>query len=458
MKQMQNNDKLATEPILPLLFKLSIPGIVSMSVQAFYNVVDSLFVARVSENALAALSIAFPVFILLIAISVGTGIGTSSLISRLLGQGKEDRAVIAAEHVLLIGSMYGIVMGIIGIFLSDNLVAIFSNTPEIIAYGSQYIRIILIGSFSLFLSIIASDILRGQGNTFYPMMAMLIGAITNIILDPFLIFGIGPFPRMEVMGAAIATVFSQTLSCIFILFILFRGKNRVQPRFKNFVFDKDIVKSIYRVGLPSMVMQFLGSFMLSGINLIVGSMSEVAIAATGIYFRLQSFVFMPVFGLNQGYIPIIGYNYGNKNIKRVKETLKYGILAGFTFTFLGFLSFQLFPHQLMALFAASDELLEIGTQALKTISIGFPIIGPAIIGATTFQAIGKGMPSLALSFLRQIVLLLPLAYILGSMVGLHGVWYAFPISEVIAFIMMFIWLRKTLKQEFTRIENGLLKE
>ena len=452
-KALTGNYNLGSDPILPLIFKLSIPGIISMSVQACYNVVDSFFVARVSEEALAALSIAFPFHIILIAIAVGTGIGTNSLISRLLGSGDHKRAVLTAEHVLVISGIYGVIMALAGFFLAGPLVGNFSDNPEIVAYATEYVQVILIGSVALFFSLITSDILRGQGNTFAPMMAMLLGAVVNILLDPFLIFGIGFFPRLEVLGAALATVFSKTLSALFILWIMFKGNNEVQPRFENFSFDPYILKKIYQVGLPAMTMQMLASVMLSGMNLIVANINELALAVNGVYFRLQSFVFMPVFGVTQGYIPIMGYNYGHRNPSRMIETLKYGVLITFFITGGGFLLFQFFPRQLMGVFVTDPELMEIGVSALRTISIGFPVIGPAIIGSTTFQALGKGLPSLTLSFMRQILLLLPFAYFLSLTGEVNNVWYAFPLSEGIAFVFMVIWLTLTFRSEIKKIRT-----
>ncbi|WP_353892574.1 MATE family efflux transporter [Proteinivorax hydrogeniformans] len=450
--KVKNSSRLGTDPILPLLFKLSLPGIVAMGVQAFYNVVDSYFVAQISEEAIAALSIAFPLHILLIALAVGTGVGTSSLISRMLGKDDNDKAVAVAEHVIIISIIYGALIFLLGLFFPQSFINLFTTDPLISAYAMQYIRVILIGSLPLFLSFLTSDILRGQGNTFTPMLAMIAGAVTNILLDPILIFGLGPIPSLEVLGAAIATVISKMVTCAIVVYILFKGKNEVQPRFKNkFKFDKSIVKNIYAVGLPATVMQMLASIMIVGINMIVGGINELGLAATGIYFRVQSFIFMPVFGVSQGYIPLVGYNFSNGDIKRVKKTIFYGLAAGFFFTFLGFVAFQLFPHLIVRPFVDNKELMTITTTAFKNISIAFPIIGPAIIGATTFQAIGRGIPSLTLSFLRQIVLLLPIAYLLSFTGSISAVWYAFPISEFLTSILMVTWLTTTLKKEFAHI-------
>ncbi len=449
------DNRLGTEPVVPLLFKLALPSILSMFIQSLYNVVDSIFVARLSEKALAALSLAFPIQMVLIAVAVGTGVGTSSLISRLLGAGKESRARHAATHVLVLALVYGIIAAAAGIFFPAQLIGVFTDDPVLIDYGARYIGIILMGSTAMFVPMIANNILRGEGNTFIPMITMLIGSVLNIILDPLLIFGYGFFPELGIEGAAVATVFSRIVSGIFIVIMLFSGKNQVRVSFKGFRPDLSIVEQIYQVGFPAMVMQILASVMVGGINIILAGYSATAIAAMGIYFRLQSFVFMPVFGLNQGYMPIIGYNFGYNNASRMKQTMKAGFLVGFAFTAAGFLIFQLFAPGLIRMFGSGRELLEIGTRALRTISLAFPVIGPSIVGATTFQAVGKGFPSLMLSFLRQIIILLPLAYIFGRTGGLNMIWYAFPIAEAIAAVFMVLWLKSTLKGVFNIMEGDV---
>lgn len=448
------DNRLGTEPIVPLLFKLALPSILSMFIQSLYNVVDSLFVARISEDALAALSLAFPIQMVLIAVAVGTGVGTSSLISRLLGSGEDERAYSVATHVLILALVYGAAAALVGAFLPEQLIGFFTEDPLLIDYGGSYIGIILMGATALFIPMIANNILRGEGNTIVPMITMLIGSVLNIILDPLLIFGYGVFPELGIEGAAVATVLSRVISGTFIIIMLLGSKNQVRVSFKDFKPDLSIIGQIYQVGFPAVIMQVLASVMVGGINTILAGYSATAIAAMGIYFRLQSFVFMPVFGLNQGYMPIVGYNYGYNNADRMKQTMKAGFIVGFSFTMIGFIIFQLFPQQLIRMFGDSKELLEIGGNALKTISIAFPIIGPAIVGSTTFQAVGKGFPSLVLSFLRQIIILLPLAYIFVRIGGLEMIWYAFPISEAIAAVFMVVWLRSTLKSVFGIMESN----
>ncbi len=455
-----SSERLGTDPILPLLIKLSLPGIVAMGIQALYNVIDSFFVAQVNEEAIAGLSVAFPMQLFLIALSVGTGVGTSSLISRMLGREDRDGAISVTEHVLVIAAIYSIIVFFAGLLLPEAFINIFSEDPLIAEYAYQYGSIIFMGAAPLFFGFIISDALRGQGNTLIPMIGMVAGAITNILLDPLLIYGIGFFPRLEVQGAAIATVISKGITFAVVFYELLKGDNEVKPEFRGgvstFKFNKEIIKSIYVVGLPAAIMQMLASVMVSGLNIIVGSLDALALSATGIYFRIQSFVFMPVFGLNQGYIPLVGYNFSNGNTERVKKVIGYGALIAFGFTGLGFVTFQFMPEIIAGPFVESQELMDIVVTAFTTISIGFPVIGPAIIGAATFQAIGKGIPSLTLSFFRQIILLLPIAYFLSLTGRLDLVWYAFPISEFVSFVFMIIWLYTTMKKElaFARFQRS----
>ncbi|MGM0639978.1 MAG: MATE family efflux transporter [Thermotogota bacterium] len=453
MKKVDNSKNLATKPIFPLLVSLSIPGIIGMLVQALYNVIDSIYIGQFSKEALSALSLAFPYQMILISIAVGTGVGTTSLISRSLGEGKEIKANKTAENALLLTAIYGVLVAIVGFTLSGKLIRIFVENPTLIQMGADYISIIFIGSISMFLPIIGNSILRGEGNTFYPMLALILGAVINIILDPFLIYGLWIFPEMGIKGAAYATVIARLISGSFVLLMLFGADNKIKFNLKYFKPEFSIIKGIYIVGLPAMFMQMLASVMIAGANKIVGQFNPNAIAVVGIFFRLQSFIFMPVFGLNQGYVPIVGYNYGHKNPERVKKAIKIGLLSGLSITTFGFLLFQFFPEQLIMMFNDNKELREIGARALKIISITFPIVGLQIVGVGTFQAIGRGLPSLIISFLRQIIVLLPTMYLLGEIFGLNAVWFAFPISEIFSFTLLAIWLSKVLKKELYKLSS-----
>ncbi|MGM0471233.1 MAG: MATE family efflux transporter [Bacillota bacterium] len=449
----KESDRLGTEAILPLLIKLSVPGIVGMVIQSLYNVVDSIYIGHLSKEALAAISLAFPVQMILIAIGAGTGVGASSLISRSLGQNRTEQANSVAEHTMLITVIYGVVVAILGFFFSDNLIRLFTNEQHLINLAVDYTRIILVSSIAIFFPVIANNILRGEGNTFVPMLTMIIGAGLNILFDPFLIFGIGIFPKLGIAGAAIATVTSRLIGGIFILWILFKGDNQIEIKFKNFEFNFGLVKKIYKVGIPAMAMPMSTSLMVAGANRIVGTYSALAVAVFGVYFRLLSFVFLTVVGLAQGYMPIVGYNYGHCRQDRMRETVKLGLIVSTIITTAGFATFQLFPKVLLQLFNDNPQLLEMGVTALKRMSLGFVVMGPALIASTTFQAIGKGFPSLVHSISKQILIVLPVMYFLGEVYGLEMLWFAVPISELLTAVGIISWMVITLRQVYTNLEE-----
>ncbi|PUU87111.1 MATE family efflux transporter [Halanaerobium congolense] len=445
--------RMGEEPILKLLFKLSVPAIAGMLIQAMYNIVDSIYVGRLSTEALSALSISFPVQMFLIAVGVGTGVGTSSLISRLLGQGDNCRANNVAEHVFFIAIIYGILGGLLGIFYSENIVRLFTDDPVLIDLGYQYINIILTGSIAIFIPATFNYILRGEGNTFVPMLTMIIGAVLNMIIDPFLIFGLGPFPQLGVAGAAYATVFSRFIGGVFIVLVLLSDKNELTLKLEDFEFDFQIIKEIYNIGIPAMANRLLFSVSIVFINLILGAFSSTAIAVMGLIFRMQSFFLMMVFGLTQGYLPIVGYNYGHNNPERMKKTILIGSAAALSFGVIGFLVFQLFPASIIRLFNSDPELINIGVGALKKVSLSYFFMVLNIIGVATFQAVGKGMPSFAITFLRQAILLVPGMYLLGKAFGLNAVWLSFPIAESVSFVIMITWLIATIKNSMSKMRK-----
>jgi len=444
---------MGTEPVIPLMFRLALPAMIGMIIQALYNVVDSIYVGRISEEALSALSLAFPIQMVLIAIGVGTGTGAGSFISRSLGAHKNEDASLAAENALFLSFIYWIIIAIIGFFFSENIITLFSDRPVLIKPAGDYISIIMFGSIAMFFSMIANNIMRGEGNTFTPMIALIIGAVTNIVLDPFLIFGIWIFPEMGVRGAALATVIARGVSSVFLIYSLRTKTVDMNISMKKFRINFRIIKEIYRVGLPAMFMQMLGSVTIGAINKIAGSFNMYAIAVMGIFFRLQSFILMPVFGLGQGYIPIMGYNYGAGNITRMKHTLYLGMIVSSVITTIGFILFRFFPAALISLFNNNPELIQIGTDVLSRIAIGFPVIGVSIIGSLTFQALGKGINSFIISFLRQIGILLPILILLTNITSFENIWYAFPISEYGVVFIMYIWLYFFLKKTYKSIDE-----
>lgn len=440
-------NKMGTMPVGRLILYMSWPAMLSMLIQAFYNVVDSFFVSRLGEEALAAITYIFPIQMVMISCAVGTGIGINSLISRRLGAKKFEDANKAASHGYRIAFFQWIIFVIIGAFFAKPIMTAMTSTEYIISEGRIYLSIITIGSLFMFVQITTEKILQATGNMVLPMLCSLTGAITNIILDPFLIFGIGPFPEMGLTGAAIATVFGQLLSMILGQAILFKGKHPVKVMFKGWTWDWQVFKDIFAVGFPSILMQCIGSIMQIGMNMILSAFTETAVAVMGVYGRLQSFVFMPVFGLNQGVLPILGYNYGARNKKRLLETYKKGFAIAFGIMAVGLLIFQLFPYELLGAFNAqgSESMFEIGLPALRAISWCFLPASYGILTSAVFQATGHGFLSLWSSLIRQLVGILPIAYLFGKFMGLGAVWYAFPLAEILGtgyLILAYIWLYK----------------
>lgn len=430
-------------PIPKLIVTMSLPAILSMMVQAMYNIVDSFFVARVGESALTAVSLAFPIQLVLIAAFVGLGIGINSSISRKLGSGDYKNAVNVAEHGYLLGLILYVLVAFLGIFFIDDFFTWFTKDSEILDQGVVYARIILMFSFGRILAQAGMSILQGSGEMVKPMKAQLIGAISNIIMDPILIFGWFGLPAMGVKGAAIATVTAQFLSMVYVFVTLFRGDNYIKLNLKAFKYDGKITKGIILVGLPAAIMQGLVAVMLTGLNKILSGYDDTAVAVLGVYYRLQSLVLMPVFGISQGTMPVVGFNFGAKNKQRILHALKFSGAMALAYMTFGFVVFQLFNVELLSLFKASDEMLSIGTTAFKRISLMFPLMAITIILSTGFQGMGKAHYSLVVTFLRQIIILLPLASILGKAFGLDALWFSFVSAELVGFALALGFFSKT---------------
>lgn len=457
-------NKMGVKPMLPLLLGMSLPAMFSMMIQALYNVVDSIFVARFHPDALQAVSLAYPLQLILISFGVGTAVGVNSLIARRLGAKNYKEANAAATTGLVLAVINWLIFLLIGLLFARRFIALFTSDATVIEYGRQYLTVVLCFSLGMVTSCMGEKILQSTGNMIFPMITQLIGAIVNIIFDPLLIFGIGFFPRMGVLGAAIATVFGQFCSMSFILIVLFVKKHDVKITFKGFRLHKDVLKNIYAVGFPAIIMQSIGSVMVSGINAIISIADITAeyaaayINAFGIYFKLQSFVFMPVFGLNQGVSPIIGYNYGAHNKKRMYSAFRLGIIIAAAIMAAGMLLFQLAPEWLLSLFqsdaaidsAANSLLVEVGVPVLRIISLSFIMAALGIMFSTLFQAIGKGFYSMIMSVSRQLVILLPVAYLL-SKVNMTAMWYAFPIAEVVCLGIAIIFFIKLQRNELSKL-------
>lgn len=436
----QAENKMGTMPINKLIINMSVPMMISMLVQALYNIVDSIFVARISENALTAVSLAFPVQTLMIALGGGTGVGINALLSKSLGEKNQERANKAAMNGIFLAVINFLVFLVLGIFAVRFFFETQTADAEIIEYGVEYLSIICCFSCGLYAQFVFERLLQATGKTFYSMIIQGVGAIINIILDPILIFGLLGFPKMGVAGAAAATVIGQCVAGCVGLFFNLKKNHEIQLKFKGFKPDGEVIKNIYVVGVPSIIMQSIGSVMTYGMNQILIAFTSTATAVFGVYFKLQSFVFMPVFGLNNGLIPIIAYNFGAKQKERMMKAMKLGITYAVAIMCVGIVVFQCIPEQMLRLFDASDSMIEIGVPALRIISIHFVLAGYCIVCGTVFQAVGKAFYSLLVSLCRQLIVLLPVAYILAKIGGLHMVWWAFPVAELCSLIMTTIFM------------------
>lgn len=446
-EEVQKENKMGYMPIPKLLFTMSMPMIISMLVQALYNVVDSAFVAQLNEDALTAVSMAFPVQNLMIAVSVGTGVGINALLSRSLGEKQFEQANLAARNGLFLGIVSYAVFAILGLLGSRQFYLVQTDDPEIVAYGTQYVFVVTVFAFGLFLAVISERLLQSTGLTIYNMYTQGLGAIINIILDPILIFGLLGFPRLEVLGAAVATVIGQICGMLLGVVFNLRKNKEININMKGFRPDKATIKRIYQVGVPSIIMQSIGSVMVFGINKILMAFTSTAVSVFGVYFKLQSFVFMPVFGLNNGMVPIIAYNYGARNKKRIMQTAWLSIGAAVTIMLVGLLIFHVFAEQLLGIFDASEQMLAIGIPALRIISLSFSFAGYGIVVGSIFQALGNGVYSLMVSVARQLVVILPVAFVLAKVGGLIAVWWAFPIAEIVALVMSTILFRRIYKKK-----------
>lgn len=445
MEQVRQENKMGTMPEGRLLLNMSLPMMISMLVQAMYNVVDSIFVSRVSENALTAVSLAFPLQTMLIAVGAGTGVGVNSLLSKSLGEKDYEKANKTAMNGIFLYMVSYVVSAIVGILAVRPFYAsqIKDAPVEIMDMGIQYLTIVMVASFGLYAQFIFERLLQATGRTFFTMVSQMTGAIINIILDPILIFGYFGLPRMGVAGAAVATVIGQIVGGVIGLIYNIRKNDDIVLSFRGFRPDGYVIGMIYKVGLPSIIMQSIGSVMTYGMNLILVGLSATAAAVFGVYFKLQSFFFMPVFGLNNGLIPIIAYNYGAQKKHRMIRTFKWGLVIAFCFLVAGFAAFELIPDKLLLLFDASENMLGIGVPALRIIAFHFLIAWFCIVAGAVFQAVGNGMYSLYVSVARQLVVLLPAAYILAKIGGLDLIWWSFPIAELMSCLISVICLALT---------------
>ena len=431
MPQTAQENKMGVMPVRRLLITMALPMMISMLVQALYNVVDSIFVAQISESALTAVSLVFPFQNLMISIGVGTAVGVNALLSRSLGEKNFALADQTAENGVFLSLLSYLAVLVLSLTLAQPFMAIQIDDPEIISYGVSYLRLVGGLSVGMFAAIMLERLLQSTGRTFYTMITQGLGAVINIVLDPLMIFGIGPFPEMGVAGAALATVIGQCVGAVLALYYNIRHNPEIHPRLRGFRPNGAVIRRIYAVGVPSILLRSIGSVMTFGMNQILTSFTSTATAVFGIYFKVQSFAFMPIFGLNNGMVPIVSYNLGAQKKKRLVGTVKFAFLLALCIMIAGFLVFQLLPAPILRLFDASDTMLSIGVPALRIISISFLLASGSIISISTLQALGKGVQSMMISFTRQLIVLLPVAWLLSLRGTLESIWWAFPIAEVV---------------------------
>ncbi len=434
MEQTKEN-KMGVMPVNQLLISMSLPMVMSMLVQALYNVVDSIFVSRINENALTAVSLAFPIQSLMIAVAAGTCVGINAVLSRSLGEKDYDKVNKSACNGIIIMALSYLLFLLIGIFGAGFFYRSQTQDAEIVQFGIDYLTVICSCSFGIFAQFTFEKLLQATGKTFYTMITQGAGALINIILDPVLIFGLGGLPKMGVKGAAVATVIGQVIAGLLAFYFNHKKNEEVKLRKKDMRLNGDIVKQIYVIGIPSMIMQAIGSVMTYGMNRILLTFSSTAAAVFGVYFKLQSFVFMPVFGMNNGLVPILAYNYGAGKKDRFIKTVKLGIMYAVIIMLLGLAVLNIIPATLLKLFDASEAMIAIGVPALRTISISFLFAGFGIICSTVFQALGNAVYSMIVSIARQLAVLLPAAYLLSLTGSVNNVWWAFPIAEVVSFLV-----------------------
>lgn len=440
----QTENKMGTMPVNLLLVNISLPMVISMLVQALYNIVDSIFVAQIDEYALTAVSLAFPLQNFMIAVAAGTGVGVNALLSRRLGEKRFDEANKAANSAMFLAFCNWLVFFLVGICFSELYFTLQTEIPEIIEYGKTYLLICCVASFGMFGQFCFERLLQATGRTVCTMITQAIGAIINIIFDPILIFGYFGFPKMGIAGAAIATVFGQIVAMIIALICNCRFNHEIKLSIKGLKPEGKTLKQIYVVAVPSILMQSIGSVMTFFMNKILLGFTSTAAAVFGIYFKLQSFIFMPIMGMNNGLIPIVAYNLGAGFKERIVKAIKSSMVAAVTIMLLGLAAAELIPDKLLMLFNASEQLIEIGIPALRIMCTSYVFAGISIIASGAFQGLGKGVYSLVLSVVRQLVVLIPAAYMLSLTGNLIAVWFAFPIAEIASILMTFVLLRRTM--------------
>ena len=438
--QPARENKMGTMPIARLLLTMSGPMMISMLIQALYNVVDSMFVSYISEAALTAVSLAYPVQNLMIAVATGTGVGINAMLSRNLGERNFAMANRVAGNAIFLGVASSILFALLGVFGGRFYFASQVSDPEIIQLGCDYLFWICLFAIGCFGQVLLSRLLQATGQTFYSMVIQIVGAVLNIILDPILIFGLFGLPAMGVAGAAVATVISQMVGTAMGIYYNRKKNPDITITRANMRPNLPVIGRIYSVGLPSILMQTVPSILIFGLNQILVSFTETAAAVYGVWFKLQGFAFLPIIGMNNGMVPIVAYNYGARKPERITGTIKLAVCWALCIMVVAIALFQLVPDKLLSIFQASPDMLTIGVPALRTLSLCFVVGGFTIVASSVLQALGKGFLSMSIAIFRQLLLVLPMAFLFSKIGGLSMVWWSFPIAEVLAGLLAAYYL------------------
>lgn len=444
---MSSENKMGTMPEGKLIVTMSFPIMLSMLVQALYNIVDSAFVARISEDALTAVSLAFPVQLLMIAVATGAGVGVNALLSRRLGQKKQAEADAVAVNGVFLSVCFWLVFAVLGLLFGRAFIAAFTDVPAVVDMGTSYVTVVTVASCGVFLLFVAERLMQATGNTVYHMITQLIGAVLNCVLDPLLIFGLAGFPALGTTGAALATVISQITAMAIGFFINIKFNHDVHLRVRGFRPDAEILGGIIRIGLPAAVQQSLMSVLTVGLNRILMPFSQTAVSFYGVYYKLQNFLFMPVYGLNNALIPMIGYNFGAQNRHRIERITRYALYLAVGIMAAGTVLFEALPVPLLRLFDASDAMLAIGVPGIRTIALSFCFAGASVILSGCMQGLGRGGESLWVALVRQLIVVLPAAVLLAQ-ISLNAVWLSFPLAETAGFVLAVLLHRRVTQRLF----------
>lgn len=442
----QENHIMGTKPVLPLLMSMAIPPMVSMLIQSMYNIVDSIFVAQLGEDALTAVSLAFPLQNLVLSVAVGLGVGLNAGIARNLGAGRQDEVDRTASHGIVFTAIHSVLFVLIGLFLTRPFFRLFTENETIFRLGCEYTYIVICFSFGSLFHIAIEKMFQATGKMIMPMFMQAFGAIVNIILDPIMIFGMFGFPAMGVKGAAVATIIGQMSACLLSVVLFMRDSGGIRIRLRGFRFDGQITKQIYTVAVPSGLMTSMPSILVGILNGIISSVSQTAVAVLGVYFKLQTFVYMPANGVIQGMRPLVSYNYGAGLHKRLRKVMRVSVLVSGVIMALGTLLFLAFPRPILGMFNANKDMMEMGTDALRIIGAGFIVSTIGTVFSGIFESLGRGLESLTVSLLRQLVIIVPLSAVLIHSIGLRGVWLTFPVAEAVAALVAALLLKRTMEK------------